>query len=84
MDIEGIPNSIPRARVIELIEALGLNPREMQSLRMERDAVYVELYALQDGNRFWDGGPDKRAAAHRIVIPIADTLITPNPEPRPT
>lgn len=78
MDIPGIPESIPRARVVELVEALGLDPKQLRGLRLEPHALYVEVYARKDGNRFWDGAwrPDSQVATHRIAIPIADQLDT--------
>lgn len=74
--IPGAPKSIPRARVLELIESLGIDPKETRSLRFEPEAVHVEVYALRDGSRYWGGSSDKLAARHWIVIPIADQLDT--------
>lgn len=72
MEIPGIPDSIPRARAIELIESLGLDAMSMLSLRFEPHAIHVEVYALKDSMRYWDGGADTRAATHMIAIPIVD------------
>jgi hypothetical protein len=74
MEIPGIPENIQRARVVELINALGIDVKQLRALRIEPRAVHAEVYALKDGNRFWDGAwqPDSRVATHHITIPIAD------------
>lgn len=72
VEIPGIPESIPRARVAGLLEALGIDPKQMLSLRIEPFAIHVEVYALKDGNRYWDSGADKKGAAHMIAIPIVN------------
>ncbi|HEY9375021.1 hypothetical protein [Streptomyces sp.] len=79
MDIAGIPESIPRARILELIKSLGIDPKETLSLRFEPHAIHAEVRALKDGNRYWDGGPEERLATHCIAIPIADDPAEPQP-----
>jgi hypothetical protein len=73
--IPGVPKSVPRARVLELIEALGLDIHKLRGLRIEPNAIYAEVYAFKDGARFWDGAwrPDAQVATHRIAIAITDT-----------
>ncbi|HEX4818500.1 MAG TPA: hypothetical protein VFV66_37660 [Nonomuraea sp.] len=86
--IPGVPKSVSRARMIQLIESLGIDPRRTRSLRFQREAIYVEVYALKDGNPYWDGGPTEEAATHRIAIAIEDRVVEhedrgDNPEPQP-
>lgn len=76
VDIPGIPDSIPRARVLAFIESLGIDPKEARNLRFQPDAVHVEMYALRDGCRYWDGDSKEKAVTHHIAIPIADQLDT--------
>lgn len=70
--IPGVPKTVRRALVVELIKALGIDPKQLYSLSLEPNAVYAEVYALKDGGRYWDGGPEQKAATHSIAIPIED------------
>lgn len=72
MDIPGVPESIPRSRVVELVKSLGIDPAELVDFDLKPEALYVQVYAQRDGNRYWDGGADHVAATHRIAIPITD------------
>ncbi|MGP4092950.1 hypothetical protein [Nonomuraea sp. KM90] len=80
--IPGVPKTVPRARIAELIEALGLDVQHLRGLRIEPHAVYAEVYALKDGGRFWDGAwqPDSQPARHRFAIPIVDSVPEQAPE----
>lgn len=72
--IPGVPKSVARSRILELIDALGLDTKQLRGLRIEANAIYAEVYALKDGHRFWDGSwrPDAQSATHCIVIPFVD------------
>lgn len=74
MDIPGVPDSIPRACVIELVRSLGLDPRELASLELKGRCIEAAVYALDDeGHRYFeDGIPDGPVAKHHIAIPITD------------
>lgn len=75
MEIPGIPDSIPRARIVELVEALGLDIRDLRSFSVTVHAIEAEMFARNEqGHRCLDG---EDIAIHRIVIPIRD-------EPDPT
>ncbi len=76
--IPGVPTNIPRARVLELVKSLGFDPHQTKALCFEPYAVYAEVYALKDGQRYWDGGPIEEAATHRLAIPISDQGDTPS------
>jgi hypothetical protein len=52
------------------MKSLGIDPTQTRSLTFEPQAIYAEVFALKDGNRYWDGGSDHRIATHRIAIPI--------------
>jgi len=76
--IPGVPASVPRARVLDLIESLGFDPRELVSLRFEPGGIYAEVFADQRPGRTgfterWRFTTDGQAAAtHRICIPITE------------
>lgn len=72
MEISGIPDGVPRARIVELVEELGIDVKDLISLRIEHEAIYAEVYARSGGRHYWDGSWDKNIAAHVIAIPIQD------------
>lgn len=70
------PQSVSRERVLELVASLGIDPQQTRSLAINPDAIEAEVYAVKDGNRYWEGdnwggGNDVQAATHRVTIPIA-------------
>jgi hypothetical protein len=70
VEIPGIPDSIPRSRVVELVEALGLDIRDLRSFSVNRHAVQAEVFARNEqGHPYMDG---EDIAIHRITIPIRD------------
>lgn len=81
--IQGVPQSIPREQVLDLIGSLGFDPRELASLRFEPGGVYAEVYADARPRRTgftkaWRFTADgETAATHRICIPITDDKETP-------
>ncbi|WP_405149459.1 hypothetical protein OG589_14600 [Sphaerisporangium sp. NBC_01403] len=74
VDIPGVPDSIPRGRVIELVQSLGLDPRELVSFEIKGRSIEAVVYALNEqGGRYFEGdGPRAEIAKHRISIPITD------------
>lgn len=73
VDIPGVPDSIPRARVIELVRSLGLDPRELASLELKGRCIEAVIYALDDeGHRYFVDTPTGPVATHHISIPITD------------
>ena len=49
--IPGIPETISREKYVELIEALGIDPSAICSLRLLRDGIECEVFAKNDGRR---------------------------------
>ncbi|MDX3110159.1 hypothetical protein [Nonomuraea angiospora] len=71
MDLPGIPESIPRARVVELVEAFGLDLRDLLSVSVQRHAIAAEVFARNEqGQRFTNDG--ENLATHSILIPIVE------------
>lgn len=75
LTITGVPESVSREQVCEAIRILGIDPSEVAGLSFEYSAVHVEVYANQKPTstptwRWTYNG--KRAATHRLTIPIID------------
>jgi hypothetical protein len=77
--LPGVPASIPRPKVVELIEALGLSVSDLASLEFEVNGIYAEVYAHHPDHERWPNGGAHRhtvdgenVATHRICIPITD------------
>ncbi len=73
MDIPGVPDTIPRARVVELVQSLGLDPRELVSCEFKGRSIDAVVFALDEqGHRYFDDSTSGAPATHRISIPITD------------
>lgn len=72
MDIPGVPESIPRTQMLEMLASLGLDPKDLISFRVEWNAITAEVFALNEkGSRYVADGSDS-IATHSIAIPITD------------
>ena len=73
--VEGVPESIPRARVLALVEALGIDWHQLLHLEFGVTSINAEVYALTpDGRRYVDDRPgrESRPATHCLSIRIVD------------
>lgn len=69
--IPGVPESIDRKAVCDLIASLGLEPKDVISLAFEPLGIRAEVCALNEqGQRFTADG--ENVATHRLTIPIVD------------
>ncbi|GGV34224.1 hypothetical protein GCM10010182_67640 [Actinomadura cremea] len=78
--LPGVPATISRSRVIELIEALGFDTRELAGLEFQPHAIFATVFAdahpdhpdyllgMRGHYRFTADG--ETAATHRLCIPI--------------
>lgn len=69
MEIPGIPASIPRSRVVELVEALGFDIRDLRSISVTVHGVEAEVFARDEHGRHILA---ETIVTHRIAIPIKD------------
>lgn len=69
MEIPGIPESIPRARIVELVEALGLDIRDLRSFSVTVHGVEAEVFARDEHGRHILA---ETIVTHRIAVPIKD------------
>lgn len=70
--VTGIPESISRELVCQLIQTLGIDPDVIRSLEFHYDCICAEVPAIDT-----DGQPiveDDTHLSHQIVIPIRDDL----------
>lgn len=72
MNIDAVPETIPRSKTIELIKSLGIEPGELYSFTIYPHAIEAQVYALTatGGRYFYDG--TENVAVHKIYIPITD------------
>lgn len=70
--VTGIPESISRELVCQLIQTLGIDPDVIRSLEFHYDCIRAEVPAFDtDGHLIIDGDT---LVSHQIVIPIRDDL----------
>jgi hypothetical protein len=75
MEIPGVPEAIPRAQVLALVESLGLDWKELRKLEFGTSCITAEVYALDaNGHRYVDQRPDREphVAMHRLTIKIVE------------
>jgi hypothetical protein len=75
MMIEGVPETIPRSKILELIEAVGLPLKNLLEFRIEYGAVVAKVRALDERGRPYFAKPGDRnakPATHDISIRIVD------------
>lgn len=71
--IQGVPESITRQRYIDLIASIGLDARELYSLRFESDHIFAVVKARNaNGQQYFDDGAANEVAKHHISIPVVD------------
>lgn len=70
MEIPGIPESIPRARVTQAVRELGIDPTSIGKLELSGPVLYATVYAEKNGHRYF--GSNTEPARHVIAIPIMD------------
>lgn len=79
-DLSGIPESIERWKVGELLEGLGFEHgsyKNMQEVRIEDRKIYVRVLATdENGRRYLEGN---EAAVHEISIPFVGGWEKPDP-----
>jgi hypothetical protein len=70
MQINGIPDSITRTKYVALIEELGIDSRQLVSLKFGRDVIQAEVIATDaNGNHMLDINGDSMGT-HAIVIQV--------------
>jgi hypothetical protein len=72
MNITGVPDTIPRKRYDELLQALGLDIDDLIGLHCDFETVHAKVYALNgDGDRYLTESRTE-AATHDICIKITN------------
>lgn len=71
--IHGVPESVPRERLLSLLRELGFEPNEVATLEFHHDGVYAEVYAHDPTReKGWRYAVGDEAATHRVCIRITD------------
>jgi hypothetical protein len=70
VEVAGIPASVDRARVCELVEGLGIDPAQLITLTVHLRSIEATVYAVNErGSRYAaDGSPEP--ATHTLSIEI--------------
>lgn len=71
LTIEGVPQTIARARVVDLVKALGIEPGSVRSLTLHPRSIEAEVTATDEQGRPYVGEPNS-VAVHRVQIEIVD------------
>lgn len=72
MQIDGIPNTITRAKYVALIEELGLHTRHLVSLEFGLDVIRAVICATDENGREIIDTSKNEIAKHTITIPVID------------
>lgn len=67
MILPQVPDSIPRGAVLAVLRELGIDPKSCISLRMDRQGIYAEVFALDDEGKKYFSGNDE-IATHNVFI----------------
>lgn len=68
--VEGVPETLPRSRWVEMVEALGLSPGDIHRFEATYKGIRAVVFARDEsGKHFADG---ERMATHEIFIRIED------------
>lgn len=89
-----LPEVITRAQIRAALQALGLPPEQLLSVRLHRYGVECDLFALNArGDRYFLGSsawsPDERdrdydrLATHRVCIPVGGPVPPPGGDAEP-
>lgn len=72
MTIEGVPESVPLEKVVEMLATLGIDAKQVttEGIRITRDAVEVTVFALDGAGRRYIGPDRDGAATHHLCIRI--------------
>lgn len=71
--IPGVPETVPRERLLAFLHGLGFEPTEVASLEFHPEGIYAEVYAHDPAReRGWRYAVGDEAAKHRVCIRIAD------------
>lgn len=78
--IHGVPESVPRERLLALLRELGFEPNEMAGMQLHTDGVTVEVFAdhqperrAANGARAYRYTMDRETVAvHQICVPFRD------------
>lgn len=71
--IPGVPASIPRSRLIDMIVSLGIDPNRCKEIRLDRNGIKAEVYATIPGtNQRYVNPGGNEPAMHSIHIKIDD------------
>lgn len=77
LQLQGVPESISREVVLQLIRSLGLEPRGLRSLRFGRECIEAEVLAERPGSgRRFLAEDGISVAVHKVSIPILDGVET--------
>lgn len=65
MQIEGVPDTIPRAKFAAMVRELGLDPADVHEFSVSRQGITAEVLARKDGELYANGD---EVAVHRVFI----------------
>jgi hypothetical protein len=72
VEIPGVPQTITRAQYTSLLEALGLEIKDLRHLEFRYDGIYAEVFArTPEGHLRVDRQKDE-VVLHKVFIPVTD------------
>ena len=74
MKIPGVPESLPREKVIDFFKSVGLAANNCTSIELRPDGIYAEMFArTPEGAKVVD--PQRgEIVLHKVYIPFVDVV----------
>lgn len=79
--LPGIPESIIRDEYLKLVESVGFDAKDLESLEFRWDGIYANVYATDEqGRRMVESGgwagnglTSREPAMHRVFVRVEDS-----------
>lgn len=72
MNIPGVPESITRTEYLALIEATGIDPKDVRKLEFRADGIYAEVHARSGNGSMMIASATDEIVIHRVFIPVVE------------
>lgn len=72
MEIKGIPDQIKRSDVTKLIQALGIEVKDLVALSLYYNTIQATVYARNEKGVVYLLDGTEKVATHEILIPVVE------------
>lgn len=72
MNLPGVPESITRTEYLSLIEATGLDLKDVRKLEFRVHGIYAEVFVRNANGRMQIDDVTDEPFVHRVFIPVVE------------